>query len=385
RKTSFRPRPSPLDWETLERDRNPMRGFFTLFWMAMAAYMAGAFWNNYRVSGIPVSLSLFNLFSKDSSGLALADLTLVASTFVVVGIQKCLIWGIVPRSAALIVQHTWQSLWFATCISWVFYKDWPWVQSGFFVLHSMSMLMKQHSYLSYNRSMCHKDAKLRALQRQMDDIAGRMKQLDDDDSALPDLEQEWNVLRTNAEDLQVELCKGKTRYPANVTVANFTDYLLVPTLVYELEYPRTNRVRPIYIVEKGVATLGTFMILYVTVEHYINPVLYTMNSISFVDALARLLLPFMVCYLLVFYIIFECILNGFAEITRFADREFYEDWWNSVTFDEYARKWNKPVHEFLLRHVYNEGLTTYKLSKTNATFLTFFLSSCLHELVMFCI
>ena len=67
---------------------------------------------------------------------------------------------------------------------------------------------------------------------------------------------------------------------------------------------------------------------------------------------------------------------------RFADREFYEDWWNSATFDEYARKWNKPVHEFLLRHVYLEGVTTYKLSRQNATFLTFFMSSCLHELVM---
>jgi sterol O-acyltransferase len=36
---------------------------------------------------------------------------------------------------------------------------------------------------------------------------------------------------------------------------------------------------------------------------------------------------------------------------RFADRNFYDDWWNSSSFDQFARKWNKPVHEFLLRHV----------------------------------
>lgn len=28
----------------------------------------------------------------------------------------------------------------------------------------------------------------------------------------------------------------------------------------------------------------------------------------------------------------------------FADREFYQDWWNSTSWDEFARKWNKPVH-----------------------------------------
>jgi hypothetical protein len=30
------------------------------------------------------------------------------------------------------------------------------------------------------------------------------------------------------------------RYPDNVTLVNFLDFLLVPTLVYEAEYPRTD-------------------------------------------------------------------------------------------------------------------------------------------------
>ena len=68
-------------------------------------------------------------------------------------------------------------------------------------------------------------------------------------------------------------------------------------------------------------------------------------------------------------------------ISRFADRGFYDDWWNSENYDEFARKWNKPVHEFLMRHVYLESISTYKLSKQNATLLTFFLSSLIHELV----
>lgn len=44
-------------------------------------------------------------------------------------------------------------------------------------------------------------------------------------------------------------------------------------------------------------------------------------------------------YLLVFYIIWDAILNGIAELTRFSDREFYGPWWNSVTWDQFAREW----------------------------------------------
>jgi sterol O-acyltransferase len=58
---------------------------------------------------------------------------------------------------------------------------------------------------------------------------------------------------------------------------------------------------------------------------------------------------------MLFYIIFEGICNSFAEIMKYADRDFYgipstrsnlyspqDDWWNSVNFEEFARKWNKP-------------------------------------------
>lgn len=94
------------------------------------------------------------------------------------------------------------------------------------------------------------------------------------------------------------------------------------------------------------------------------------------------MLPFLFAYLLVFYLVFDICCNAFAEITRFADRQFYQDWWNSTTFDEFARKWNIPVHDFLLRHVYLESIKTYKMSKHSATFITFLASSLVHELYM---
>lgn len=77
----------------------------------------------------------------------------------------------------------------------------------------------------------------------------------------------------------------------------------------------TNRIRPWYVFEKSVATLGTFLLLYVTTEHYIIPYISDF-SMPFWRVLLQLLFPFMVNYLLIFYIIFECICNAFAELTR---------------------------------------------------------------------
>lgn len=38
---------------------------------------------------------------------------------------------------------------------------------------------------------------------------------------------------------------GKVTYPQNLTLPNFIDYLLCPTLCYEMSYPRTEKSVPI--------------------------------------------------------------------------------------------------------------------------------------------
>lgn len=95
----------------------------------------------------------------------------------------------------------------------------------------------------------------------------------------------------------------KVTYPNNLTLKNFAVYQLIPTLVYELEYPRTDRIRPLYVFEKTVATFGTFALLYTMTESFILPLTPNAGD-SFFRALLDLSLPFMVAYLLLFYIIF---------------------------------------------------------------------------------
>lgn len=53
-----------------------------------------------------------------------------------------------------------------------------------------------------------------------------------------------SALAHELSDMEVELTstgKNQVRWPANLTWWNFIDYQLLPTLVYELEYPRTDR------------------------------------------------------------------------------------------------------------------------------------------------
>ncbi|KAF9932304.1 hypothetical protein BGZ67_004828 [Mortierella alpina] len=449
RRPTFEARSSRLDPEELSRSQDPFRGFHTLFWIVMGAYGLITFDEEWTRVGKAFGGTFFSSFSQDAIMLAVSDIGLVLSTGLAFLLIKVIAKGWMRyKVTGMVVQHCVQVLFLLLATAWTIWRDWPWLQSGFFTLHAIAMLMKIHSYIAYNGELSEKLIQLRKseaayAQLKKDDSKTADDAQDDaasstsstsannsnsnsnnpttssDDSSLdsdsqdsqsPDQNESISrrhhrraseaatallqdhtgspaavnagILAADIEELKGDLrCQNGELWPANVTIANFVDYLIVPSLIYELQYPRTNKIRPLYVFEKSVATLGTFTLLYLTTEHYIYPVVFN-PAISPLRALVLLLIPFMLNYLMIFYIIFECICNAFAELSCFADRNFYEDWWNCVSFDEWARKWNKPVHHFLLRHVYDSSIESFHLSKSKAAIATFFLSSCVHELVM---
>ncbi|KLT39548.1 MBOAT-domain-containing protein [Cutaneotrichosporon oleaginosum] len=192
------------------------------------------------------------------------------------------------------------------------------------------------------------------------------------------------LLARNIDEMSDELCSNGERglvWPQNVTYKHFIEFMFFPTLVYQLEYPRTSTMRPLFVLEKVFATFGTFSLIYTVTEHYIMPYSPKPGD-NLIQTFAQLAIPMIINFLLIFYIIFECVCTGFAELSYFADREFYQDWWNSTSWDEFSRKWNKPVHTFLLRHVYASSRHGLRLGRWGATFFTFLLSALCHELVM---
>ncbi|KAJ3323272.1 hypothetical protein HDV06_002039 [Boothiomyces sp. JEL0866] len=294
-KSLFKPRTSPLDFETLILEKNPFRGFFILFWLSMAMKIITSLYQSWRNTGVPISLNLASEMFTGVESVLQADLIMIASLFTCVLFQKLITARIIPLSLSRIIQHAWQGVWFFACMVTALVCDWSWPQSLFFVLHTIAMLMKQHSYNSYNISLTFKKnryAKLLLLSKKEDYTLSEDETLE-------------------MEILADELTRGEKPFPSNQTIANFFDYLLVPTLVYELHFPRTSRFRLWYFLERTFSLFASIGLLYLVIEHQCTPVFLQMPNQTFLDTLMDLLIPCMMCYLLIFYIIFEVTFDSY--------------------------------------------------------------------------
>jgi sterol O-acyltransferase len=396
-------------------DYSNFRGFFVLFWIGLAIMVITSMLRNLRETGHMLNFKQWPLFTENIWELAASDLLMAATTGVNIPLNLMyknsrgwLRWN----RGGIVVQSVVQAIWLYVWIAWPFARDWTWTAQVFFTLHTLALFMKMHSYAFYCGHLATTYQRLKELDLpigpqtpvtaavryphtfpepdpfQLDGAADKDEEPDDDQPPIIQLRN----------DLAKELTSpaGNVTYPTNLTVANFSDYLLCPTLCYELEYPRTESRSYIELFYKTLAVFGCIFLMTVTSEEFILPVLDESHlrlqqaptlldsALIFAETVSRLLFPFMVTFLLVFLVIFEYVLGAFAEITCFADRQFYSDWWNSLDWLEFSREWNIPVHNFFRRHVYSASRGV-KLSRPVATGITFFISALAHELVMGCI
>jgi len=358
-KNPFVARPSALDHSTEGSTvrTSEFRGFFNLFLMAGFFFVFASNMRAVILEGTLIGLeSLRSLLPWDMGPVWLL---LVFSTHIVVFIMKLRLirskWF--PSWFTWILYIALQSVLFFGTVGFLIVRRWPIVPTGVYLGEMIVITMKNHSYFMTNRE-CEGEWEKQYIKK------GKEKKLA---TVNP-----YMTVKTTDEEV----------FPNNVTLGNYFYFLCAPTLVYELSYPRTKTIRPGYIFEKCITAIGVFSVLHIIVNKYLTPVLLQVHTMSVFEAVTSLIMPFLFCYVLVFFIMFDLICNGFAEVTRFSDRQFYTDWWNSTTRDEFARKWNKPVHEWLLRHIYLEGLKSFKGDKFSATLATFLCSSIVHELVV---
>eukprot|EP01113_Clastostelium_recurvatum_P023965 TRINITY_DN2858_c0_g1_i2.p1 TRINITY_DN2858_c0_g1~~TRINITY_DN2858_c0_g1_i2.p1 ORF type:complete len:524 (+),score=73.50 TRINITY_DN2858_c0_g1_i2:230-1801(+) len=182
--------------------------------------------------------------------------------------------------------------------------------------------------------------------------------------------------------------KSSDGYPHNISLFNLYWFMCLPFLVYQIEYPRTPKIRWTFLFSR----LGQMVFLgalgYIMVEQYIIPVLDTSvealdnaDVLGIIAAVLRLALPHIYVWLIFFYIFFHLWLNVLAEITRVGDRCYYRDWWNSTGLDYFWRTWNIPVHHWMNVHVYTP-MRKRKYSRHFAVFVVFVISGFFHELVV---
>ncbi|OBW64554.1 MAG: Uncharacterized protein AUREO_053820 [Aureobasidium pullulans] len=436
---------------------SPFHGFFTLFWLAMVLMFLKVSAYNWKEHGsIFGGNEVFKImFGHDVLVLGFTDAVMVFSSALGFLLQKAIVKNYISwNRSGWVIQNIWQTFFLGSVVWWMFYREWPWSHTIFMVLHTMVFLMKQHSYCFYNghlsvvyrrRNMLRE--KLRSLRDTKPigsaptspqgispavtsalenvDFGDKKRRpgalrtstnLEDETSdvasvatamqsgqplTLQQMQAFQRIIEEEIAALDKEL-RGKAQsdekaYPNNLTFANFVDWTILPTLVYELEYPRQERINWWYVLEKSMATFGTMCVMQVISQAYIYPPVA--ETVRMKEAgmsleerakqmpwiVSDMLFPLLLEQLLSWYVIWECVLNVLAELTCFADRGFYGDWWNSVSWDQYARDWNRPVHNFLLRHVYHSSISAFHLSKGTATFVTFLLSALVHELVMACL
>jgi diacylglycerol O-acyltransferase 1 len=226
-------------------------------------------------------------------------------------------------------------------ISLVFPCLWAWKSGSnplftmIYLFNSVILFMKVVSYSHANRDL--RKVFYSSMKEVEDRIANKEKQLghkgnkdsrilhqistsSHDDNGKP---YSTNIF-TEASNLEAPY----VQYPDNITVQNLLFFVLVPSLTYQLNYPRSLKVRKRYVVTLLLRMLMVMMLITLTYNQYIRPVLNTptvraLNVPEMIEKVLTLSIPNTYIWLLGFYFYFHLYLNLFAELTRFGDREFY--------------------------------------------------------------
>ncbi|PNS17450.1 Diacylglycerol O-acyltransferase 1 [Sphaceloma murrayae] len=177
-------------------------------------------------------------------------------------------------------------------------------------------------------------------------------------------------------------------YPQNITLKNLCYFWWAPTLIYQPVYPRTDRIRWSFVMKRAVEVLGLGIVIWIASAQYAVPLLQNslggmseLNITTILERLMKLSTISLFCWLAGFFAVFQSFLNGLAEIMRFGDREFYGDWWNSHSVRAYWSSWNKPVFQFMKRHIYSP-MVGRGVPPPVAQIATFLFSGVLHELLV---
>lgn len=201
-------------------------------------------------------------------------------------------------------------------------REWPWTHTVFFVLHGLVMLMKQHSYAFYNGHLStvyrHRQFVLQNLKQleSVEVISGpaeagpsvstistshldavpsaevrRHSLSNTEGTTKPDIERISKAVASSEplSDAQLHVferimkwevaaltdeLKGTAHdiskaYPANLSFINHFAWIPLPTVVYEIQYPKSDTISWPYVLEKLVAMVGVIFVMIQVSEYSI--------------------------------------------------------------------------------------------------------------------
>lgn len=177
-------------------------------------------------------------------------------------------------------------------------------------------------------------------------------------------------------------------YPDNLNAKDLWYFMFAPTLCYELNFPQRPKIRKVFLLMRSIEVIAIPMMVGTIVNQWGVPVVAMvvraykkMDLWDFGKAYLDLLVWNTILWGIMSFWLFHSGLNWLGELLRFADRDFYRDWWNADSVKVFWSRWNLPVHNWCSRHIYTP-LVVMGCSKFLAQMVVFGVSAFFHEYIM---
>ncbi|XP_022901410.1 sterol O-acyltransferase 1-like [Onthophagus taurus] len=170
--------------------------------------------------------------------------------------------------------------------------------------------------------------------------------------------------------------------------SHYIYFLFVPTLIYRHKYPRTKSINWNTAIHCFLEVIVCIWLQSYTMDYFFVKKFETIGIIkhdwSYViivileGAIGGFLLVVLLCYQLL-----HNWMNGFAEILKFGDRKFYDDWWTATNFQTFFRKWNIIVQDWLYEYIYKDFSEKVTVNnKVIPKIMVFLVSAIVHEYIL---
>ncbi|KAL1448612.1 hypothetical protein MTO96_028215 [Rhipicephalus appendiculatus] len=177
-------------------------------------------------------------------------------------------------------------------------------------------------------------------------------------------------------------------YPDNLYAADIWYFMFAPTLCYEINFPQRPKIRKWFLLWITLEVIIIPLLGMTLLNQWAMPILaITAKAYNEMDmwelfkAYIDLVVWNTIFWIMMSFWLFHSTLNWLGEVLRFADRDFYRDWWNADSVRSFWNRWNLPVHRWCWRHIYNP-LVSAGCTKFQAQMAVFGVSAVFHEYIM---
>lgn len=169
--------------------------------------------------------------------------------------------------------------------------------------------------------------------------------------------------------------------PKTSSFSQYLYFIFCPSLIYRDRYPRNpgpiNVKNALIYFAQFITTIWYFTVL---IRDFLLP--ETLRLEDLLGCYLKSLLAAFFIFLLVHTCVLHSYMNFVSEVMRFADRNFYQDWWCSTSFSMFYRKWNAVVHDWIHAYMFNDVKALSRGSGVVAVCTSIVVSAFVHEYLL---